>query len=87
MYLACDDTHDHGLGWAHKHVMQAHRPEQAIGSGEAGVGMNQEGGTLHEGPQVNVHVPLLICQVPALTAWCPQSRLSSRKRNSSIHHS
>lgn len=66
--------------------MQAHGPKQAIGSGKAGVGMNQEGGTLHEGPQVDVHVPLLVCQVPAHTAWCPRSRLSSRKRNSSTHH-
>ncbi len=28
------------------------------------VGMHQEGSALHEGPQVNVHVTLLICQIP-----------------------
>ncbi len=45
-------------------MVQAHGPEQAVGPGQAGVGMHQEGGALHEGPQVNVHVTLLICQIP-----------------------
>ena len=64
-YLACDDPHDHGLRGANKDMVQAHGPEQAVGSGEAGIGMHQEGRALHEGPQIDVHVPLIVCQVPA----------------------
>jgi len=64
VYLPSDDAHDHGFGGAHKHMVQAHRPEQAIGPGQAGISVNQEGRALHEGPQVDVHVALLICQVP-----------------------
>ena len=45
-------------------MVQAHGPKQAVGPGQAGIGMHQEGGALHEGPQVNVHVALLIRQVP-----------------------
>jgi len=63
-YLPGDNAHDHGFGGAHKHMVQAHGPKQAVGSGQAGVGVHQEGGALHEGSQVNVHVTLLICQIP-----------------------
>ena len=71
-YLACDDSHDHGLGWAHKHMMQPHGSEQAVSARQAGIGMHQEGCALHEGPQVNVHVPLIISQIPVY-AIQPQS--------------
>ena len=65
LHLACDHTHDHGLGWPHKDMMQPHGPEQAVGPRQAGIGMHHEGGALHEGPQVNVHPPLIICQISA----------------------
>ncbi len=63
-YLPGDNAHDHGFGGAHKHMVQAHGPKQAIGPGQAGISVHQEGGALHKGPQVNVHVALLICQIP-----------------------
>lgn len=69
-YLACDDAHDHGLGGPHKHMVQAHGAEQAVCAGQAGVGMHKEGRALHEGPQVYVHVPLIIRQTPVHAMSC-----------------
>lgn len=63
-HLACDDPHDHGLGGAHKHVVQTHGAEQTVCAGQASVGMHKEGRALHEGSQVYVHVPLIISQTP-----------------------
>ena len=63
-YLACDDPHDHGFGGPYKDVVQPHGPEQAVCAGQASVGMHKERRALHEGPQVNVHVPLVIRQIP-----------------------
>ena len=68
-HLAGDDPHDHGLGGDDHQVVQPHGPKQAVGPGEAGVGMDHEGRSLHEGSQVNVHLPLCLCQVPAHSPW------------------
>lgn len=72
-HLARDDAHDHRLCRTYKDMVEPHGPEQAVGPRQAGIGMHHEGCALHEGPQVNVHVPLIISQVPAQHSCSSQS--------------
>ena len=66
-YLTRDYAHDHWLGRADKDMMQSHCPEEPVRSRQAGIGVHNKGCALHERPQVDIHVPLLISQVPAVT--------------------
>ena len=78
-YLTRDYAHDHWLGRADKDMMQSHCPEEPVRSRQAGIGVHNKGCALHEGPQVDIHVPLLISQVPAVTTLLQKAPHHNRR--------
>lgn len=67
-WLAClarDEADNLRFGLADIETVQAHRPEQAVGSAEGGGVVDYVWRALHVRPQVNVVAIVLLGQIPA----------------------